>query len=232
MEPTLQLESFATPLHGTKILYFLSSSSSASVPAHPPWSEWIQKLREPFRKKMRVAPSLLPFRTRTVSTSYDTTFHIKDGQDWTLALTYMTYAPKPLLVVIEDTSIPDGLWSKLPPSTTLLHLMSQPVLRLSPYDAIFFTPMEEVSSSYMDDVHRILQAIYRSTYSTKEHKEVIQELRVAGAGLAWTRVGESTPQGSLYWYDPVSSPPHESMAPSQLTELFSWLAEQFRRENS
>ena len=236
MEQTLQLEAFHTLLHGTKILYFLpiatATATATATAKHPPWYDWIQKLREPFRKKIRLTASPFPLSTRTVATTYDATFHTKDAPDWTLALTYMTYAPKPLLVVVEDVPIPDGLWSKLPPATTLLHLTSHPVPRLAPYDSIFFSPMEEVSTSYVDDTHRILQTVYRTSYSAKEHKEVVQELRVARAGLAWTRVGENQPQGSVYWYDPVAAQPSEWMTPLQLAELFQWLSEQFRIQSS
>jgi hypothetical protein len=236
MEPhhTIQLEAFNTPLHGAKILYCLppaNASTAASASAstcHPPWSEWISKLREPFRKKIRLSPHLLPFSTRAVTSHYDATFDPKEVQDWTLILTYITYAPKPLLVVVEDLSIPDGLWQKLTPTTTLLHLTRQPIVRLSPYDAIFFAPMEEVNTPYAEYTHRILQAIHRPSYTAKEHKEVLQELRVARAGLTWTRVNESAPTGSMYWYDPVPAQPNEQVTAKQLVELFSWLTEQFQ----
>jgi hypothetical protein len=239
MEQTIQLEAFTTPLHGAKILYCLpplplqgQGPQESRALTHPPWSDWISKLREPFRKKIRLSPHLFPFRSCTVAASYDATFQVKDTQDWTLVLTYITYAPKPLLVVVEDTPIPDGLWQKLTSATTLIHLTSQPVVRLQPYDAIFFSPMEEVSTSYTDYTHRILQASYRATYTAKEHKEVLQELRVAKAGLTWTRVNESTPTGSVYWYDPVSVQPTEQIHPKQLAELFAWLSEQFQLQST
>jgi hypothetical protein len=226
---TIQLEAFNTSLHGTKILYCLSPSITTLT--HPPWLEWISKLRDPFRKKIRLSPHLLPLSTRTVTTQYDAVFHPKDAQDWTLILTYITYAPKPLLIVVEDIAIPDGLWQKLPPTTTLLHVTQQPVVRLHPYDAIFFSPMEEVNTSYAEYTHRIIQAIHRPTYTAKEHKEVLQELRVARAGLSWTRVEESSPTGALYWYDPVRAQPHEQCTAKQLAELFAWLTEQFQLQS-
>jgi len=166
-----------------------------------------------------------------VTSQYDATFNPKDAQDWTLILTYITYAPKPLLVVIEDISIPDGLWQKLPQTTTLLHITHQSIVRLSPYDAIFFAPMEEVATSYAEYTHRILQAVHRLSYTAKEHKEVLQELRVARAGLTWTRVNESSPTGSIYWYDPVAAQPNEQVTAKQLVELFSWLTEQFQLQS-
>lgn len=224
---TIQLEAFNTHLHGTKILYCIPQGQS-SLGKSPPWSDWIQKLREPFRKRIRLSSRMFPLSM----TAYDATFHPKDGQDWTLVLTYITYAPKPLLVVIEDLPIPDGLWSKLTAATTLLHLTSTPVTRLGPYDAIFFSPMEEVSTSYTDYTHRILQSVYRAHYTTKEHKEILQELRVAKAGMAWTRVNESSNTGAMYWYDPVAVQPNEQPTPAQLAELFGWLTEQFKQQDA
>jgi hypothetical protein len=59
-----------------------------------------------------------------------------------------------------------------------------------------------------------------------ENKEILQELRVANAGLVWTRVDEAV-TGALYWYDPV---PKQSAALSkkQMGELFGWLAAEYR----
>ena len=224
-QQTIQLEAFNTHLHGSKILY--SIPTTFSIKKYPPWMEWIQKLRDPFRKKIRLSNQSLHLSSH-VSLTYDATFHVKDGQDWTLILTYITYAPKPLLVVVEDIPIPDGLWQKLTAAVTLLHITSAPIVRLHPYDAIFFEPMEEVNTSYTDYTHRMLQSIYRANYTVKEHKEILQELRVAKAGMAWTRVDESTPNGSVYWYDAVPQQPNEQLTTKQLGELFGWLTEQFK----
>jgi hypothetical protein len=103
---TIQLEALSTSLHGAKILYQLPSSASSSVSpsaslrTQPPWSEWIQRLRQPFRKAICLTNRLLPFITSIVP-RYDATFQVRDSPDWTLILTYITYAPKPLLVVVE-----------------------------------------------------------------------------------------------------------------------------------
>jgi hypothetical protein len=222
---TIQLEAFNTNLHGSKILYPIPANVSSLK--YPPWMEWIHKLRDPFRKKIRLSQQSFHF-SKHVSMSYDASFQIKDGQDWTLVLTYMTYAPKPLLVIVEDVSIPDGLWQKINQGITLIHITSQPIARLHPYDSIFFSPMEEVSTSYLEYTHRMIQAVYRGTYSIKEHKEILQELRVARAGLAWTRIDESTTNGAMYWYDPVAIQPNEQLNTKQLAELFSWLTDQFK----
>jgi hypothetical protein len=208
---TIQLESFNTHLSGAKILYTYPSESPSTVTKFPSWMEWIQKLREPFRKKIRLSNHVFPFSTRSVTSSYDATFQVKDSQDWTLILTYITYSPKPLLVVAEDITIPDGLWQKLNSSTTLIHITSSPIIRLHPYDAIFFTPMDEVSTAYAEYTQRILQAIYRPNYTMKEHKEILQELRIARVGMVWTRYSEKAQNGSMYWYEPVDVQPNEHL---------------------
>lgn len=225
---TIQLEAFNTHLHGSKILYTLPSSFASTFPKkYPPWMEWIHKLRDPFRKKISLSNQSLHLSNH-VSLSYDVSFNVKDSQDWTLILTYMTYSPKPLLVVVEDITIPDGLWQKLTPSITLIHITSSPIIRLHPYDTVFFAPMEEVNTSYTDYTHRMLQSIYRGNYTLKEHKEILQELRVAKAGMAWTRIDEATTNGSIYWYDAVPQQPNDQLTAKQLSELFGWLMEQFK----
>lgn len=229
---TIQLEAFSTSLHGAKILYSLPSQSQQPQQQHPPWSEWIQRLRQPFRKTICVTSRLLPF-VSAITPRYDAVFQAKDSADWTLILTYLTYAPKPLLAIVEDIAIPDGLWQKLTTATTLIHITHQPIVRLHPYDAIFFSPMEEVNTTYSEEAHRILQAVYKPSYSLKEHREILQELRVAKAGMAWTRIEETTQgvvRGAIYWYDPVPTQADSRLAPSDLAELFQWLSDTYKSQ--
>ena len=190
--------------------------------------ESIQRLREPFKKKIlltRTAFSLCKY----LPLQYDATFQVKDAQDWTLILTYITYAPKPLLVVAEDILIPDGLWQKLTRATTFVNIASTYVMNIRPYDAIFFAPIEELTTSYADYVFKILQSAYKAGYSQKEHKEVLHELRVATAGICWSKYEEDKQGGNIYWYDPVASNQGDSLSNKQMSELFSWLADYFRR---
>lgn len=191
--------------------------------------ESIQKLREPFKKKILLSHTAFSL-SKYMPLQYDGVFQVKDTQDWTLILTYITYAPKPLLVVVEDISIPDGLWQKLNRSITLVHMMSSLGANIRAYDAIFFAPMEELTTTYSEYVFKVLQSVYRASYTLKEHKEVIQELRIAKAGIAWTRFEEDTQGGNIYWYDPVESNQGDNLTNKQMSELFGWLSEQFKRE--
>lgn len=219
---SIQIDAFNTNLHGCKILCQGLFNSAKSAPI----MESIEKLREPFKKKILITRTAFSF-SKYLSLQYDAVFQIKDSMDWTLALTYITYSPKPLLIVVEDTPIPDGLWSKLNSTVTLVNISHTPVQNLRPYDAIFFAPVEETTSSYADLVFRILQQLYRANYSQKEYREIMQELRVAGAGIAWTRHNENSNGGSIYWYDPVSQQQGEGLSNKQIGELLGWLSQQF-----
>jgi hypothetical protein len=100
------------------------------------------------------------------------------------------------------------------------------MLNIKPYDTIFFSSMEDPSQSYTEYVLKLLQSVYKASYSQKEHKEILQELRVAGAGICWTRHEET---GNIYWYDPVNNQ-GDSLSNKQMSELFVWLSEQFKRD--
>jgi len=155
--------------------------------------------------------------------AYDVTFCMSEQSDWTQLLTYITHCPKPILVVSEEIRIPDGIWSRLQ-KTTWLNFSSFHVASIKPYDAIFFSPMEDPSPSQVEYSYKLLQSVYRSSYSPKEHKEIIQELKAAGAGIAWTKKDDQS--ANLYWYDPVTTQ-GERLEPSQLSDICLFLSKQF-----
>jgi hypothetical protein len=222
---TIKIDAFNTNLHGTRILCqgpFLSGK-------YAPIMESIQKLREPFKKKILLTKTAFSL-SKYMPLQYDAVFQIKDSNDWTLILTYITYAPKPLLVVAEDISIPDGLWQKLSKTITFINITSSYQINIRPYDAIFFAPVEELATSYTEYMLKLLQSVYKSSYSQKEHKEILQELRVANAGVCWTRHEEDSQGGAIYWYDPVVNNQGDSLSNKQISELLSWLAEQFKHD--
>lgn len=222
---SIQIDAFNTNLHSCRIL----CQGPFPNQKYPPILESIQKLREPFKKKLLLTHTAFSL-SKYVPLQYDAVFQVKDTHDWSLILTYITYAPKSLLVVAEDVSIPDGLWQKLNRSITFVHVQSTYVANIRPYDAIFFAPIEELASSYSEYIFKVLQGVYKAGYSMKEHKEVIQELRIAKAGIAWTRFEEDTQGGSIYWYDPVESNQGDSLSNRQMSELFGWLSDQFKRD--
>ena len=216
---SIKIDAFNTNLHGCRIL-----CQGPFPNKYAPIMESIQKLKEPFKKKILLTKIAFSF-CKYLPLQYDGVFQVKDSQDWTLILTYITYAPKPLLVVSEDVIIPDALWQKLN-KTTFVNITSMHV-NIRPYDAIFFSPIEEISTPYTDYALKVLQSVYKASYSQKDHKEILQELRVAGAGICWSKHEE---EGNIYWYDTVESNQGDSLSNKQMSELFGWLSEQFKRE--
>ncbi len=218
---TIQIDGFSTNLHGCRIL----CQGPFSNGKYAPIMDSIQKLREPFKKKILLTRSTFSL-CQQLPLQYDASFQVKDTADWTLVLTYITYAPKPLLVVSEDIPIPDGLWQKLTKSTTFVNIALSPITNIRPYDAIFFASVDELSIPYAEHIFKVLQSIYKPSYTQKEHKEVLQELRMANAGICWTRHEETTTGGNIYWYDAVSNQ-GDSLSNKQMSELFMWLSRQF-----
>jgi hypothetical protein len=224
-QESINVEAFNTNLHGCRIL----CQGPFPNAKYAPIMESIQKLREPFKKKILLTKTAFSL-SKYLSLQYDAAFQVRDSQDWSLILTYITYAPKPLLVVAEDIQIPEALWQKITRNTTFVHFSSQNIQNIRPYDAIFFAPIEELNSGFAEFVYRQLQVLYKANYSQKEYKDILQELRVAGAGVAWTRQGEQQMSGSIYWYDPVENNQGDNLSNKQLSELFGWLSTHFNRD--
>jgi len=168
---SIHIEAFNTNIHGCRIL-----CQGPFLNKYPPIMEYVQKLRDPFKKKILLTKTAFSF-SHSMPLQYDAVFQVKDSHDWTLILTYITYAPKPLLVIAEEIPIPDGLWQKLNKSTTFVTITVSYVLNVRPYDTIFFSSMDDLPQSYTDYVLKLLQSVYKASYSQKEHKEVLQELR-------------------------------------------------------
>ena len=203
---SIQIEAFNTNLHGCRIL-----CQGPFPNKHAPIMDSIQKLKEPFKKKILLTNVTFSF-SRYIPLQYDGIFQVKDTYDWTLILTYITYAPKPLLIIAEEIQIPSSLWQKLH-DVTFVHITSS-YINVTPYDIIFFSPIEELTTQYADHVLKILQSIYKVSYNQKEHKEILQELRVAGAGICWIKEDRN-----IYWYDPVINK-GDSLSNNQMSELF------------
>jgi|APCry1669189534_1035231.scaffolds.fasta_scaffold08410_2 hypothetical protein len=215
---TINLDAFQGHLHGSKIL----CQGPFTKGAFPPVLEAIENIKLPFQKKVLLTNNDSLSIVKPFSLVYDAIFRISTTTDWSLALTYILHAPKDVLVVAEDIPIPDAVWSKLNKSITFLSIVKTPLKNVFPYDAVFFAPIEDFGTVYASDtVYKAVLALTRKPYGPKEYKDILQELRVANAGLAWTRGSES-----LFWYDPVSEN-SEQLSKKQLAELFSWLSSQF-----
>jgi hypothetical protein len=221
---TLQIEAFQTQLHSARIL----CQGPFPEGKHPPILDAITDKKQPFLKNVLLTHTPYSF-SKALPLHYDATFQVTTATDWSLALTYIVHAPKPILVVAEEVGIiPDGVWPRLTRGITFVHFQSTPPRNLRPYDAVFFPAIEDSASPVADLTYRMLQVLMgASGIGSGGFREIVSELRVAAAGIAWSKVDEANEKGALYWYDPVRYHTAEGLSKKQLSDLFTFLAGQF-----
>jgi hypothetical protein len=56
---------------------------------------------------------------------------------------------------------------------------------------------------------------------------VLHEIRVAKAGMCWSRMDEEAQGGALYWYDPVAQQ-GDAVSREQLSKVCEWMAVQLK----
>ena len=152
---TVGINAFNQNLHGCKILV----QGVFNENQYAPIMESVERLKSPFRKKVLLTNTIFSFN-KYMPLQYDTTFQVKDlQQDWQLIITYITYAPKPLLIVAEDIEIPEVIWKRINNTITFIHIVSSFIRNVQVYDAIFFAPIEDQTLQYTEYVYKILQNI-------------------------------------------------------------------------
>lgn len=220
-QQTIRVDAFDTNLHGAKIL------AQGPFPHNrlPPLIDYVQHFRDPFKKRVLLTKSAFAL-CKSISLNYDAIYQITDTPDWQLALTYVLHCPKPTLLIIDDIPVPDAVWAKLPRTVSCIHISSTPVRSHTQYDTVFFAPIEDITSAYAEYVFRQIQTLFRASYTQKEYRDILQELRVAEAGLAWSRWDESSASGSIYWYDTVANQRSDTLTKKQLSDIFLWLHNQ------
>lgn len=219
MTDTIHIDAFQASLHGAKIL----CQGPFAKGKLPPIMESIEALRTPFKRKVLLTgkESHVFLLSKTLPLHYDAAFQLSDTADWSLALTYILNAPKDVLVVAEDVYIPDAVWPKLNKSVTFVYVTSAPLKQVQVFDAIFFAKVEDLTHPYVDTAYKAVLAASKKVYAQTAFKDVLLELRVANAGLAWLKE-----TNSLSWYDPVTLEGSEPLSKKQLSELLVWLSTQ------
>jgi hypothetical protein len=210
MSTVMTIENFDTPLRGSKILQFTLKGCQAA-----PIYEMAAAGGEPFARSILVAPARAVGAQQFFRTAWDAVFQIAVGaqqqqqqqqsnQDWSFVLTYISNSPKPACIFIEEGIEPPEVFIKRLPAQITLIVQKTLGTRISPiYDTVFFPPINEPISQEGNAVLGTLDILL--AIRNDERRTWLKELRVAGAGLVWTRVGERTQSGSVYWYDPADT---------------------------
>lgn len=227
---TVQIQAFESHIHGFIIL----CQGPYRTDSYPNISEYINRPREPFKRKLLLASNAASI-SKIVSPPYNAIIVPNESIDWTVALTYIHYSPKPTLVCIEDIQVPNAFFCKLRSikNITIIHNMTTSLVQsIQPYDCVFFSAMERTTSEYAKYVFKQLQTHYKNTYTHEEYTELVSELVTEDAGLVWINRGEKTSAGSLYWYEPANIVTTDYFTRKQLSDFFGILSSQFKHGSS
>jgi hypothetical protein len=152
---------------------------------------------------------------------WDAIFHIKDGVDLRLAITYITNGVKPMRVVwCGDEPSQAILKAMVVPEVTFVgHGCTQPK---GDWNAIFFSG--ELDATRIEEA--LISRMGSGKLSRLNLKSVIPELRAVKAGLVWSSIGEPDKTGAVYWYDIAEGePPHEPFDTSEASEFLREIAD-------
>lgn len=214
----VNIEAFDTNLFG-KIILYQKHTNGSDYHRLPPIKEKCVDLRQPYKRRLLICNSHNKHINNTFF-EYDTIFNMHDISDWSLVLTYIVHSPKPLFILIDNVMIPNIVWTKFQSlkgnNITIVHIANTPVQTIQSYNAIFFQPIVPTTPvSVLDIIYGQIQSVKHS-YSMREFKETIAELRIADAGLCIINHTE------MYWYDPVEN--DVKISPEKMSEILRWLA--------
>ena len=213
MTDVVKLENFDTPLTGAHTVFYIEGGPFA----HPTLPGTLDSILhgEPYSRRV-----LVTFPSSRCSSlfrcNWDAVFQPADQKEWSLILTYCSYAPRPLFIHIDDTvNPPDAFFQRLPQGTTITEVRRLETVPEAPTaptgpiraDVIFYPPVQDLTTADATAIIRSLN-VQVGSRDAEGKKAYLRELRVARAGLAWTRIQEPTSYGATYWYDPADGPTH------------------------
>jgi hypothetical protein len=210
---TVRVEGFGNILRGEKI-WSIGSEALVSNRLHV----LDQELLGRGRRVLILADGRKHTPRWATKHEWDAIFHIKDGVDLRLAITYVANGVKPMRVVwCGDEPSPAILKAMVVPEVTFLGYGSEKPK--GDWSAIFFSG--EMEANRIEE--SLISRMGSGRLSRLNLKSVIPELRAVKAGLVWSSIGEPEKAGAVYWYDiSEGEPPHE---PFDATEAADFLRE-------
>ena len=213
---TVRVEGFGSTLRGEKIWIV---GSEAMLPNRLHVVE--QELLGRGRKVLILADSRKHLPRWATKLEWDAIFHVRDGVDLRLAITYVANGVKPMRVVwCGDEPSPAILKAMVVPEVTFLgHGNSHPK---GEWNAIFFSG--EMDASRIEEA--LISRMGSGRLSHLNLKSVVPELKAVRAGLVWSSIGEPDKAGAVYWYDVAEGePPQEAFNATEAAEFLRDLAD-------
>jgi hypothetical protein len=213
---TVRVEGFGSVLRGEKI-WIVGSEDLLPNRLHIVEQELLGR----GRKVLMLADGRKHIPRWATKLEWDAIFHIRDGIDLRLAITYVTNGVKPIRVV----------WCGDEPSQAILKAMVVPEVTFighgsshlkGDWNAIFFSG--EMEASRIEEA--LISRMGSAKLSQLNLKSVVPELRAAKAGLVWTSIGEPDRSGAIYWYDITEGePPRETFNATEAAEFLREIAD-------
>jgi hypothetical protein len=213
---TVRVEGFGSALRGEKI-WIIGSEQLIPNRLHV----LDQELLGRGRKVLILADGRKHFPRWATKVEWDAVFHIRDGVDLRLAITYVTNGAKPMRVV----------WCGDEPSAAILKAMIVPEVTFighganhpkGDWNAIFFSG--EMEANRIEET--LISRMGSARLSRLNLKSVIPELRAAKAGLVWSSIDEPEKAGAVYWYDiSEGEAPQESFNAVEAAEFLRDIAD-------
>jgi hypothetical protein len=213
---TVRVEGFGNTLRGEK-LWLVGAESL--IPNRVNVLE--QELLGRGRKVLVIADGRKHTPRWASKVDWDAIFHVRDGVDLRLAITYVANGVKPIRIV----------WLGEEPSAQVLKAMVVSEVTFighgsnhpkGDWNAIFFSG--EIEASRIEEA--LISRMGSARLSHLNLKSVIPELRAVKAGLVWSSIGEPEKAGAVYWYDIAEGEaPNEPFNAAEAAEFLRDLAE-------
>lgn len=213
---TVRVEGFGSTLRGEK-LWLIGSESL--IPNRVNVLE--QELLGRGRKVLIITDGRKHTPRWASKLDWDAIFHVRDGIDLRLAITYVANGVKPIRIVwLGDEPSPQVLKAMVVNEVTFLgHGSTHPK---GDWNAIFFSG--EMDASRIEEA--LISRMGSSRLSRLNLKSVIPELRAVKAGLVWSSIGEPEKAGAVYWYDIAEGePPQEVFNATEAADFLREIAE-------
>jgi hypothetical protein len=203
-EIVYKLENFDTPLENSRLLFLFGREKE--LPGL--FNQLLEPIKTTSRVLIRSDKSEIPLFFKG---DWGAVFTPGEGCNWSLVLTYCSYMARPAIIVIEDgVAVPDAFISKLSATANLQIVRTQMLvhgLTVPGWASAVCLPLiEEVASADADNVVEILGCLLGDkgrSGAAEQKKAWLKELRIARAALIWSRIGEASAAGAVYWLDPI-----------------------------
>lgn len=198
---TKQLENFDESIIGKPSIFLTAAAAATNI--QPYWYT-VASNRAQYGRRILITNDI--GASVSVGIEWEAIFRPREAVDYSLILSYILNSVNPVYIQ-SDIELPEqfvtALYTKAPrhvvPATliVLLHAGVLPrSIRL--YHNIFFPHIAEHGSAEAAKYISFIHSSGLSNVGDDELRAYIKELRIAGGGLVWSKLGQA-----IYWYDPA-----------------------------